>query len=245
MPPDRPALSVTARPSPNHGERRLGVRFVVLHYTGMATAEAALARLCDPAAAVSAHYLIDEAGACVALVPEDRRAWHAGVAYWRGVRDVNSASIGVELVNPGHDFGYRAFPAAQIDALKTLLRGIVARYGLTPGDVIGHSDVAPGRKLDPGELFPWAELARDGFGVWPELRGTKGLLAREAALRLLSSIGYAVPLAPELGADILSAPADCIAAFQRHYRPARIDGVLDLETQALIQARAAASAVSA
>ena len=146
--------------SPNWDERALPVSMVVLHYTGMPTAEEALARLCDPAAKVSAHYMIDEDGTVTALVPEAKRAWHAGSAYWRGITDVNSASIGIELVNPGHDWGYRPFPDAQMEALLPLLADIVDRHDISPTNVVGHSDVAPARKQDPGELFDWQRLAR-------------------------------------------------------------------------------------
>ncbi|MDX2141888.1 MAG: N-acetylmuramoyl-L-alanine amidase [Rhodospirillaceae bacterium] len=239
-----PPFEIVERPSPNHGERkpvagRVGVRWIVLHYTGMKTRDEALARLCDPATQVSAHYLIDDDGVIFRMVPEDRRAWHAGVSYWQGARDLNSASIGVELANPGHDFGYRAFPRAQIEALTRLLKDIMARHGLNAEAVIGHSDIAPGRKIDPGELFPWQDLASAGLGRWPRLAGTKHLIPTDQAYRLLSAIGYATPLSDEAGCDILGAPGDCIAAFQRHHRPRKIDGVLDSETSALIQAFAA------
>ncbi|MSO98231.1 MAG: N-acetylmuramoyl-L-alanine amidase [Rhodospirillaceae bacterium] len=238
--PGHPPLKFIDHPSPNHGERKAvdgktGVRLVVLHYTGMATAAQALARLTDKDTQVSAHYLIDEDGKIHRLVAEDRRAWHAGVSYWRGVRDINSASIGIELANPGHDYGYRPFPQAQIDALGELVRSIMTRHGLAPHSVIGHSDIAPGRKIDPGELFPWQPLAGDGIGVWPTLKGTKHLITIDHALRLLSAIGYATPLSADLGADILSGSTEPIAAFQRHYRPRKIDGILDSETSALIQ----------
>ena len=144
------------------------IDMLVLHYTGMRSAAEALRRLTSPEAAVSAHYLIDEDGAVWRLVPEERRAWHAGVSYWRGRRDINSASIGIELVNPGHEFGYRAFPEAQVAALEVLCRDVLSRYQIPPRHVLGHSDVAPARKDDPGELFPWRRLARAGIGLWPE-----------------------------------------------------------------------------
>lgn len=229
------------RPSPNHGVRNpvngvTAVRLIVLHYTGMATAEEALVRLTDPAAQVSAHYLLSDDGEIYSLVPEDRRAWHAGVAYWQGQRDINSMSIGIEITNPGHDFGYRAFPPAQIEAVRTLVRDIMDRHRLEADSVIGHSDIAPGRKIDPGELFPWERLARDSMGRWPILSGTKQFISSDQAMTLLSRIGYATPLSTDLGADLLANPSDVIAAFQRHYRPRKIDGVLDVETLALIQA---------
>ena len=151
------------RPSPNWDSRGgMPVDMLVLHYTGMPSGEAALARMCDPAAKVSAHYMIDENGTVHALVPEEMRAWHAGVSYWAGARDINARSIGIELVNPGHEFGYRAFPEGQIAALIELASGILTRHPIAAWRVLGHSDVAPMRKDDPGELFPWPELARQG-----------------------------------------------------------------------------------
>ncbi len=217
-------------PSPNRDARPAGagVALLVLHYTGMQSGAAAIARLTDPAARVSAHYVIEEDGSVLALVPEDCRAWHAGVAGWGAIRDVNGHSIGIELVNPGHDWGYRPFPAAQIAALVELGQAILARHGLPPGAVVGHSDVAPARKIDPGELFPWAELAGCGLGVWP---GTcEGAApAMKVALDGLRTIGFRPDL-PD------TTPARVIAAFQRHWRPGRIDGRLDAETMGLIAA---------
>ncbi len=216
--------------SPNRDARPAGARvaLLVLHYTGMQSAAAAIARLTDPVAKVSAHYVIDTDGAVLALVPEDCRAWHAGVAGWGAISDVNGHSIGIELVNPGHDWGYRPFPAAQIGALIEHGRTILARHGLPAEAVVGHSDVAPARKIDPGELFPWAELARQGLGVWP---GDCAPVAPEmgAALAGLRGIGFRPDL-PD------TTPAKVIAAFQRHWRPARIDGRLDAETMGLIAA---------
>jgi len=213
------------RASPNHGPRPPGtaIDLLILHYTGMQSAPAALARLTDPAAEVSAHYLIDEDGTVYALVDEARRAWHAGVGSWVGANNINDRSIGIELVNPGHEFGYRPFPEAQMRALETLARDIMARHGVPAHRAIGHSDVAPARKQDPGELFDWARLARAGIGLWPRpaacatLTGI-ALSADEAAEArvLLAGLGYAM-------AEIPAA----ITAFQRHFRPARIDGVLD------------------
>lgn len=195
-------------PSPNHGERRHDgpVDMLVLHYTGMESGEAALTRLTDPAAAVSAHYLIQEDGTVHRLVPEDRRAWHAGRAFWRGVRDVNSRSIGIELVNPGHAFGYRSFPEPQIGVLIDLGREILGRHPIRPGGVVGHSDIAPDRKTDPGELFPWARLAAAGIGVFP----AEGVATDRPLDDLLAEIGYD----PDA--------ADKIAAFQRRFRPSHI-----------------------
>jgi N-acetylmuramoyl-L-alanine amidase len=194
---------------------------LVLHYTGMQSAEAALARLCDPAAEVSAHYLIDEAGAVTQMVAEENRAWHAGKSSWRGQTDVNGRSIGVELVNPGHEFGYRPFPRAQIAALADLATGILARWPIPPRNVVGHSDVAPLRKQDPGELFPWRGLAEQGIGLWPRPAPSHG-----DAAALLRIYGYGW----ESEADL----PQVIAAFQRHFRPERCDGKIDAETLALL-----------
>ena len=198
-------------PSPNHGPRSPGaVDILVLHYTGMTSASAALERLCDPTAQVSAHYLIDEDGTIHALVDEGKRAWHAGLSSWRGETDVNSRSIGIELVNPGHEFGYRAFPGAQMEALAELARGIVSRHPISARNVVGHSDVAPARKSDPGELFPWEWLAGQGVGAWPRLGGDP--LPSDA----LAQWGYDVS---DMGAAVL--------AFQRHFRPLGLTGVWD------------------
>jgi len=226
-------LASHTRPSPNFDSRGgAAVRMVVLHYTGMPETEAALARLCDPQARVSAHYLIDEQGRLFALVPERHRAWHAGVSAWRRWRDVNAVSIGIELANPGHDWGYRPFPAPQIEALVALLREIRSRHPVAVADVVGHSDVAPARKRDPGELFPWRLLARRGSALWPGcVRPARvdPLRARE----LLRRIGYV----PELAG---SGVAACLRAFQRRFRPGRVDGVLDPETMGLLDAVVAA-----
>ena len=163
-------MQVIARPSPNYTDRTMGpIDMLVLHYTGMASSEDALARLCDPAAQVSAHYLIDEDGQIYQLVVEEKRAWHAGVSCWAGEQDINSRSIGIELVNPGHDLGYRNFPELQMRRLAELGHEILLRHPIPPHRVLGHSDVAPGRKRDPGELFDWEWLAGQGIGLWPDL----------------------------------------------------------------------------
>src|SRR5215468_7605155 len=156
-------------PSPNHDDRGgVAIDMLVLHYTGMQSAKVALDRLCDPVAKVSAHYSIDEDGTVYSHVPEARRAWHAGVSFWAGATDINARSIGIELVNPGHTCGYRPFPEAQMRALEELARSILARHSIPAHRVLGHSDVAPARKIDPGELFDWRRLARAGIGLWPE-----------------------------------------------------------------------------
>jgi len=211
---------ITERPSLNHDARPAGtpVDMLVLHYTGMETAAAALTRLCDPAAKVSAHYLVDEDGSVVRLVGEDRRAWHAGVAFWRGNTDINARSVGIELVNPGHEFGYRPFPEAQTAALIDLARDIVGRHTIPARNVVGHSDVAPARKMDPGELFDWPRFAAAGIGLWPD-ESDHCDRDPEAVRAMLTEIGY----------DISDFPA-AIRAFQRHFRPARVNGRIDWET---------------
>ncbi len=188
-------------PSPNHGERRGGVRpsLIVIHYTGMTDAASARDRLCDPAAEVSAHWLIHEDGTPEPLVPEDRRAWHAGAGSWRGQEDVNSRSIGIEIANPGD----RPFAAAQMDALELLLGRIMARWSIGPDGVIGHSDMAPGRKIDPGPRFDWARLARQGLAIRPATLGRVRPLADS-----LTAIGY-----PETD------PGTRLAAFRLRFRP--------------------------
>ncbi|WP_084536759.1 N-acetylmuramoyl-L-alanine amidase [Azospirillum halopraeferens] len=201
------------------------VELLVLHYTGMPTAAAALARLCDPASGVSAHYTVDEDGTVYAHVPEDRRAWHAGVSTWRGAGDVNGRSIGIEIVNPGHEFGYRPFPAAQMDAVEGLCRAVMGRHGISAADVVAHSDVAPDRKEDPGELFDWPRLARAGIGLWPmPSREDQGPFDAAEVAALLTRAGYDAA-APRV-----------LLAVQRRYRPAALTGVADSETVALLRA---------
>ena len=213
------------RPSPNFEPRRMGltVDMLVLHYTGMPSAEPALDRLCDPAAKVGAHYLIDEDGTIYRLVAEGMRAWHAGVASWRGETDVNGRSIGIELANPGHEFGYRPFPEAQMVALEELAGEILSRHPIPPRHVLGHSDVAPGRKTDPGELFDWPRLARAGIGLWPGDGGETGDPAAGDGEQLLAQFGYGI-------GETVEIRTAAIEAFQRHFRPSRIDGVMDRET---------------
>ncbi len=217
-------LKTVSCPSPNHDARPQGgaIDILVLHYTGMKTADEALVRLCDPAAKVSAHYTIDRDGRVFAHVPEERRAWHAGVSWWAGESNVNARSIGIELVNPGHEFGYVPFAEAQIGSLIDLCRQIVARHPIPPHRVLGHSDVAPARKTDPGELFPWRQLAEFGIGLWPA-RG-----AGAAASSALADFGYGIPPQADVPLDAV------IAAFQRHFRPARIDGLWDGECAELL-----------
>ncbi len=218
------------RPSPNYNDRPAGkaIGMLVLHYTGMRDAESALRRLTDPEARVSSHYLIDEAGAVYRLVDEQRRAWHAGVSYWAGERDINGVSIGIELVNPGHDFGYRPFPEAQMAALIELGLGILARHPIPAMGVVGHSDVAPARKIDPGELFDWKRLATAGIGRWP--RPVRGPGDAASVREALAAAGYEV--SAEGAKDSLTQHS--LAAFQRRFRPAKIDGIADEETCAML-----------
>src|SRR5262249_23830576 len=221
---------IIASPSPNHNQRPAGkaIDILLLHYTGMRSGDAALQRLRDPEAKVSSHYLIEEDGRIHRLVDESRRAWHAGVSYWAGERDVNGVSIGIELVNPGHDFGYRAFPQPQIAALTELGGGILARHPIPPAQVLGHSDVAPSRKIDPGELFDWKALAEAGIGLWPAPAPGPSDLA--SVQRALARYGYEV----EASGVPDAATTQTLQAFQRPFRPARIDGALDEETAALL-----------
>jgi N-acetylmuramoyl-L-alanine amidase len=216
--------------SPNFNERAAGVAldYIVVHYTGMQDAASAIARLCDPAARVSAHYIIDEDGSVTQLVAEEKRAWHAGVGFWRGITDINSASIGIELVNPGHEFGYRAFPAAQIAALKELMRGVIARHRMKAATApIAHSDIAPSRKQDPGELFPWQALAKEGFGLWPSPKDYAPATEGEIE-ELLGAIGY----------DVTSYH-DALLAFQRRFHPENVTGESSIETVARLRALSA------
>ncbi len=216
-------------PTPNVNERdpRIAVEYVVLHYTGMQDTAAALGRLCDPESNVSVHYLIDVKGTVLKMADESRRAWHAGESFWRGQKDMNSASIGIELVNPGHAHGYSPFPSEQMLALKTLLRSIVARHNLSPAlALLGHSDIAPRRKQDPGELFPWEDFAREGFGLWPapSPEDVAPMDAKEIAEKL-SAIGYETDSLP-----------DSLKAFQRRYNPGTLTGEADPQTAAKMRA---------
>jgi N-acetylmuramoyl-L-alanine amidase len=218
-----------AAPSPNFDDRppNTPIDILILHYTGMQTGAAAVARLCDPEARVSAHYTVDEDGTVFVHVPEERRAWHAGVSYWGGARDVNARSIGIEIVNPGHEFGYRSFPDIQIEAVIELAREVIQRRKIPAARVLGHSDVAPARKMDPGELFPWGKLALAGIGLWPQTRKHPLDLPFETGLRIF---GYGLP------PDMDVSPEVVIKAFQRHFRPARIDGRADRECEAILAA---------
>jgi len=235
-------------PSPNFDTRKAPPDMLVLHYTGMRTGEEAIARLRDPAAErkVSAHYVVEEDGRVFRLVPEERRAWHAGVSFWRGQRDVNGASIGIEIVNPGHEFGYRPFPEAQVAAVIALCVDIRSRWTIEDGRIVGHADVAPDRKEDPGELFPWKTLAEAGHGLWAEAPPAPGAPLGEGeegagvfALQAgFTRLGY--DSAPSGTFDAHTAAV--VRAFQRHWRPARVDGAADGETRARLIALLRAAA---
>jgi N-acetylmuramoyl-L-alanine amidase len=231
------------RPSPNHGERSSGLRpdMILLHYTGMVDTAAALERLCAAGSEVSAHYLVLEDGRVIQMVQENRRAWHAGTSFWAGQTDVNSCSIGIEIANPGHDFGYPHFPKRQIAAVTALCRGIQTRYTIAPARVLAHSDVAPSRKQDPGEKFPWQTLWNSGVGHWvdPALISEGGTVltlgdrgdAVTKVQELLSKYGYGVSVTGTYDSNT----DDVVKAFQRHFRPARVDGILDESTRTTLQ----------
>ena len=216
-------------PSPNQEDRPPGtpIDMLILHYTGMTTARAAIDRLRDPDAIVSCHYVVDEDGAVFRLVPEARRANHAGVSHWRGHERLNARSIGIEIVNPGHEHGYRPFPALQMAAVCDLCLEILGRWPIPARNVVAHSDVAPDRKQDPGELFDWEGLAANGVGLWPA--GDAASCADADVPALLAAIGYRT----DLPLPVL------VTAFQRHWAPHRTDGVADAATRARIAAVAA------
>ncbi len=232
-------------PSPNHNERRGFVDMLVMHYTGMKDGASALARLCDPVAEVSAHYVVAEDGQVFALVEESRRAWHAGAGQWQGDQDLNSASIGIEIVNGGHNFpvrdgGLPPYPERQIISVISLCQGILGRHGIVPSRIVGHSDIAPLRKEDPGEHFPWKRLAENGIGIWPTSSPSAGMDAENntvspadlsaerigSAQRQLSSVGYGLTATSIMDATTVA----CITAFQRRFVPDRVSGDLDAAT---------------
>jgi len=234
------ALTFIDRPTPNVDARRTVPDMIILHYTGMKSGEAAIERLCDPASRVSAHYVVEEDGRIFRLAPEERRCWHAGISHWRGEDQLNHASIGIEIVNPGHEWGYRAFPDAQVAAVVALVADIRSRWTIPNDRIIGHSDVAPDRKEDPGELFPWKRLAEAGHGLWfepaieriaalgppigPDEEGL-GVVVIQAGLKRL---GYGL----EQTGVYDEATRLTVTAFQRHWRQDNIDGVADGETRA-------------
>ncbi len=228
-------MDIVQAPSPNFDDRTLPIHILVLHYTGMESADAALAHMRDPAAKVAAHYMIEENGRIVQLVDEDKRAWHAGASYWRGETDINSASIGIEIVNGGHDFGLPEFPDVQIEQVIALARAIKKRHHISDFNIVAHSDIAPHRKQDPGEKFPWPQLADHDLGVWPDIKvkNSKILFAPErenadilTIPQAFRSYGYDMPLSGRTDLKTRSV----IKAFQRRYRTSIIDGLIDSET---------------
>lgn len=230
-------------PSANFGERANGRQpdMIVLHYTGMPDVEGAIAQLCTPGTEVSAHYIVLEDGRIVQCVPESKRAWHAGVSWWAGEEDINSCSIGVEIINRGHDWGYPDFPLRQIAAVIALCRGIMLRLKLPSHRVLGHSDVAPARKKDPGEKFPWHSLANSGVGHWvqpaPIVRGNTlqlGAISDDVAnmQAAFRRYGYNMPANGKFD----GATMEVVTAFQRHFRPERVDGIADQSTMATLHA---------
>jgi len=232
-------------PSPNYDERVLATDILLLHYTGMTSTAAAIERLCDPAAKVSSHYVVDEYGKVLQLVPEARRAWHAGESSWEGVNDINSRSIGIEIANPGHGFGYPDFPQVQIAAVMALCRGLVTRHCIRADRVLAHSDVAPQRKMDPGEKFPWGELHSAGVGAWiapspisPGAGLGPGDCGPEIADLQAALRGYGYGIAATGVYDELTQAV--VTAFQRHFRTACIDGRADRSTIATLRALLAA-----
>ncbi len=230
-------MKILASPSPNCNSRDVHVvDMLVLHYTDMVSAADAIGRLCDPKAEVSAHYLVDEEGAIYRLVDEKLRAWHAGKSYWRGNSNINQRSIGIEIANPGHRFGYRNFPKEQMHSVMELCADILSRHNIPARNIVGHSDIAPMRKKDPGELFNWKMLAENGIGLWPDKDSAKQIKtenqenqenktahAIDDAIKKLSTFGY----------DI-SDPASTITAFQRHYRQNLLNGKWDDECEQII-----------
>jgi N-acetylmuramoyl-L-alanine amidase len=214
-------LDIISSPSPNH-DSRIGqeIDMLVLHYTGMPSAQDAITRLRDSESKVSSHYVIDEDGSIHALVNESERAWHSGVSYWRGHTNINQRSVGIEIVNPGHEFGYRRFPDAQMEAVAALSKEIQRRHDIPARNIVGHSDVAPQRKEDPGELFNWPWLAQQGIGLFPEKPAT-----HTASVENLALYGYD-----------LSKPRFAITAFQRHFRPTLLSGEWDDECASLLAA---------
>ena len=219
-------LKFIETPSPNFDDRSLPITMIVLHYTGMQDGASAIARLRDPEAKVSSHYLVEEDGTVLRMVAEDKRAWHAGQSHWRDVDDVNSASVGIEIVNPGHEFGYRPFPPEQVASVVQLVAEIKDRHEITRGNIVGHSDVAPVRKRDPGELFPWHELARRRLAL---PRPTKNLMDPG-----WTEGGFCLAL-ERFGYDVENRMAATMA-FQRRFRPELVDGEVDAECRCILLA---------
>jgi N-acetylmuramoyl-L-alanine amidase len=247
-------MNILQHPSPNFDDRPCPVKYLIMHYTGMESAQAALERLSDPVAKVSAHYMIKEDGDVIQMVAEDKRAWHAGISHWGGEEALNSASIGIEIVNGGHDFGLPDFPDVQIVKLIQLAQEIIKRHNISAQYILAHSDIAPDRKQDPGEKFPWERLANAGIGYWPKAALTKGniraksnagsqvlfeggkdedeALAREIRLvqKGLRQIGYICEISGTYDAQTVLA----VAALQRRYRAQNVDGRIDVQTMNVI-----------
>ncbi|MBS0271156.1 MAG: N-acetylmuramoyl-L-alanine amidase [Proteobacteria bacterium] len=246
-------MKILEVPSPHMNERLLPINSIIIHYTDMPTAEQALAWLSNPASNVSSHYLIDEKGCIYQLIPEDKRAWHAGESYWQGCSDLNSCSIGIELANPGHRYGYLPFPDPQIEALMRLCQDIMTRWDIPASRILGHSDIAPRRKQDPGHLFPWETLAREGLGLWlpffschpresedpaNDWISAYAGMTLEGSPNKASSNAKSISLTEALnkiGYETVS-PTHSLLAFQRHFQPHKVDGVADEETVSLLQA---------
>lgn len=244
-------MKIEAVPSPSYNDRKFDVDMLVLHYTGMQTGQAALDRMCDPSAEVSAHYMVWEDGRIVQLVGEDKRAWHAGVSSWQGDGDLNSRSIGVEIVNGGHDFPLEGgvlppYPRAQVDALVELCDGILTRWTIPPTRIVGHSDIAPGRKADPGEHFPWEGLARAGIGLWPLAASEHPVVIPDIAITGLkpgdrsSGVGRLQAMLGEIGyrLDVTEqydpATEAVVRAFQQRWVPDLVSGTADVQTLRMI-----------
>lgn len=221
-------MTVIFKPSPNFNERvaHQTPRFIILHYTGMKTAKEALERLSDGKSNVSAHYTIDEDGTIYQHVELDKRAWHAGKSFWRGVTDMNSASIGIEIVNPGHEHGYRPYPDIQISSLITFMRDLVKEFYIDPQNVLAHSDIAPRRKEDPGELFPWARLAQEGLALWPDPSEEDMATAKKWSLDDYVAAARKYGYDPDCGYEYV------LRAFERHFAPELILGTSQDETLA-------------
>jgi N-acetylmuramoyl-L-alanine amidase len=230
-------MTIIDYPSPNFDARERAISHLVLHYTGMQSGQQAIDWLCNPASRVSAHYVIEEDGRIFRLVAEEKRAWHAGVSYWRGETGLNNSSIGIEIVNPGHEWGYHKFPKGQMAAVISLCQDIVARHRIRAENVIGHSDIAPSRKIDPGELFDWHKLSKAGVGLpIPKLKNIQGatLIPGDTGedvrslQEALARLGYNTPLSAvyDRETEII------VTAFQRHFRQGKVDGIADAETRA-------------
>lgn len=232
-------MNILSSPSPNHDERSTPITVLVLHYTGMENGPVALERMCSARSKVAAHYMVEEDGQVFQLVDEERRAWHAGVSSWQGAIDINSASVGIEIVNGGHDYDLPDFPAAQIQVVTALSKAIIERRGIQMMNVVGHSDIAPARKQDPGEKFPWRALASAGVGFWPtniskdqRVLFEKGSNDRGVAILQsgLAFVGYGVEVNGKMDAQT----CDVVSAVQRRYRPDSITGEVDVQTMEII-----------